>query len=118
MSVKAMYDDYHGEVRDAVANFHGNILVYVLWDGDLLFGAPGTLQVAPDMPFAAFRDEALAPAYAGHPDWPRVRWQEVRWNLDGTDIEPSSTATLADLGVGHKSMLRFRVPGLGTLATG
>jgi len=110
MSVRALYDNYHGEVADAVANFNGNILVYVLWDGDLLYGAPGTLQVAPDMTFGEFRDQALSPAYAGHPRWPGVDWETVTWNLDGRDITPQPSQTLAALGVGHKSMLRFRTP--------
>lgn len=110
MSVKALYDDYHGEVVDAVANFNGNILIYILWDGDLLYGAPGTLQVAPDTPFGEFRDDALSAAYAGHPHWPGVDWETVTWNLDGRAITPQPSQTLAALGVGHKSMLRFRTP--------
>ncbi|MDZ7754195.1 MAG: phenol hydroxylase subunit P4 [Gammaproteobacteria bacterium] len=115
MTVKAIYDGHHGEVVDAVVNFNGNILLYVLWDGDLLYGAPGTLQVSPNTPFGEFRDDALSPAYAGHPHWPRVDWQRVSWNLDGKDIAPLNHESLAALGAGHKSMLRFRTPETPTL---
>ncbi|MDR8406958.1 phenol hydroxylase, partial [Acinetobacter baumannii] len=36
----------------------------------------------------------------------------VQYTLDGQTISPESTKTLAELGFGHKSLLRFVTPEL------
>ena len=45
-----------------------------------------------------------------------IDWSTVEWELDGAAFTPDRGQTLAAQGIGHKSMLRFRTPGLNGLA--
>ena len=111
MPVKAMYD-YQGEPKDVQENFHGNQLVYLGWDKHLMFCAPVCLPLPPDMPFGALVQEVLPGVYSSHPDWERIDWGRVEWTLDQQPFTPALDRGLADQGIGHKSLLRFRAPGL------
>ncbi len=112
MSVKAVFDDYTGPVRDAVENFHGNQLVYVAWDEHLMFPCAAVFPLPPEMTFAALIAEVLPPVYGAHPDFAKIDWQNVHWTLDGGEFTPDPNASLAANGVGHKSLLRLATPGL------
>lgn len=104
--------DYKGEVKDKVANFHGNQLVYLHWEDHLSFCAPLAFPFPPDMPFGAILDEVLPTYYGMHPDWKEVDLAKARWTLDDEEFQPDPEKSLKDLGVGHKSLLRFWTPGL------
>lgn len=111
MSVQATYD-YRGTPRDKVENFHGNQLVYVLWNKHLMFCSAHCVPLPPDMPFGALVKEVLPGMYDSHPDWAKVDWDQVEWTLDRQPFTPDMEKGLADQGIGHKSMLRFTTPGL------
>lgn len=98
--------------RDAQANFHGNILVFVHWEDHLSFCSAVAFPLPPDMPFGALLADVLPAHYGKHPDWARADLGEARWLLDGRDFTPDPGRSLADQGVGHKSLLRFWTPGL------
>lgn len=112
MPVNAYFDDYEGVVKDRVENFHGNQLVYVNWDKHLLFSAPFTLMVPPEMTFTDFVHEVMDGAFNPHPEWKKVDWQAVQWLRDGQSFEPQWDHTLASQGIGHKCFLRFQTPEL------
>ncbi len=116
MSVKAISDDYRGEVLDAVENFHGNQLLFVGWDDHLMFCAPLALALPPETPFRKLTGEILADAYGYHPDWARVDWSRAEWLSSGEPFAPDPDKTLAELGLGHKACLRLRTPGLTGIA--
>ncbi|WP_028311572.1 phenol hydroxylase subunit P4 [Derxia gummosa] len=102
--------------KDAPANFHGKQLLFVGWDRHLMFYAPMTLCVEPAMTFGALREQALPTLWGRHPDFARIDWSAVQWLASGEPIAPRDDATLAELGLGHKTLLRLRTPGLEGLA--
>jgi phenol/toluene 2-monooxygenase (NADH) P4/A4 len=113
MPVQAIRSDYVGEVKDRIELFHGNQLVYVSWDQHNMVCAPVAFPLPPAMPFGALVDQVLAgSAYAAHPDWPKVDWKKVEWFKSKEPFQPAFTKSLADNGIGHKTLLRFRTPGL------
>ncbi|BBD79562.1 phenol hydroxylase subunit P4 [Aerosticca soli] len=111
MPVRAMYD-YKFEPRDRLEHFHGNQLLYLEWQRHLLFAFPMCVPVPPDLPFGAVMKEILPSLYGSHPDWARVRWDAVDWELDGAVFQPAPERGLAAQGIGHKSFLRFTARGL------
>ena len=112
MPVKAITPDYRGDIRDRRENFGGNIIVYVGWDEHLLFCAAKTFLLPPDMPFQALREQVLAEGFGQHPDFEHIKWSEVQWQLNDAPLQPDDGKTLAELGFDHKSLLRFKTPGL------
>jgi phenol hydroxylase P4 protein len=114
MSVVAIQPDYasHTEVRDARANFHGNIVVYVHWEKHLSFCAALAFPLPPAMPFGALVEQVIKPHYAAHPDAAKIDWGGVTWQIDGAPATPDLAASLEANGIGHKSLVRFWTPGL------
>ncbi|VTZ28376.1 Phenol hydroxylase P4 protein [Methylocella tundrae] len=102
--------------RDRVENFHGLQLVHFLWERHLMFASPITAPLSAATPFSAVIGEVLPMLYSKHPDFAAINWNAVEWDCDGVPFTPDLALTLADLGVGHKSLLRFRTPGLEGLA--
>jgi len=103
---------YEFEPLDKVENFHGNQLTYINWEHHLLFCTPVCLPLPPDMPFGALVKEVLPGIYSQHPDFEKIDWDKVTWTLDGKDFTPDMTKSLGENGLGHKSLIRFRTPGL------
>jgi phenol hydroxylase P4 protein len=64
------------------------------------------------MPFGALMQEVIPSAYGNHPEFEKLDWSTVTWELDGEALMPDPEASLKDNGVGHKSMLIFTTPGL------
>jgi phenol/toluene 2-monooxygenase (NADH) P4/A4 len=112
VGVRAAYEDYSGTVSDAAENFRGNQVVYLGWDRHLMFATPVALPLSPAMPFTALVEQVLPGADGLHPEFARIDWNDVQWQLDGRAFEPARDASLADNGIGHKSVLRFVTPGL------
>lgn len=111
MPVQAMYD-YRGTPKDVEENFHGNQLVYIGWEQHLMFCAPVCLPLPPEMPFGALIKDVLPGVYGSHPDWEHIDWEQVEWQMDDKAFKPDMEAGLKDQGIGHKSVIRFRTPGL------
>lgn len=112
MPVIALEPGYTGEVRDRVENFHGNQLVFFGWDQHRLFCSPFTLPLPPDMPFGALVDNVIVPLLGAHPEGAAIDWAQVQWLRGDAPFTPDAEASLADNGLGHKSLLRLRTPGL------
>ena len=116
MAVQALYENYGGPVRDKVENFHGMQLVYVGWDEHMMFPFAATFPLPPQMPFGALLKDVLPAAYGVHPDFAQIDWAAAQWQLDGKSFVPDQEKSLADNGIGHKSLLRFATPGLSGIA--
>lgn len=112
MSLKTLKPGYSGEVKDRLENFNGNQLLYVGWDHHLMFCAPFTLAVSPDMPFGQLRDQVMASVFSPHPEWTQINWDSAGWLLNGKAFVPQLDASLQAQGIDHKSLLRFQTPEL------
>jgi phenol hydroxylase P4 protein len=64
------------------------------------------------MPFTALVEELIPTYYGMHPDFQSLSWELVEWKIDGKPVIPDISKSLADNGVGHKSLICFRTPGL------
>ena len=105
-------DGYVDIVKDKVENFHGNQLVYVSWDDHLIFSAAQAFPLPPEMPFGALISDVMTPVFNLHPDFAKINWPAVEWTVDGETFSPIMEASLKDNGVDHKSLIRFKTPGL------
>jgi phenol hydroxylase P4 protein len=112
MAVAAITENYIGERKDRVENFHGNQILYIGWDHHLMFCAPVAVPVPPDTPFNKLVEEIIPGAFSLHPDFSRVEWDKVQWHLNGEDFQPQLDKSLIEQGVDHKSVIRFATPGL------
>ncbi len=112
MATIAINDNYQGPKRDQAANFGGNILVYIGWDNHLLFCSAKTFPLPPQMTFGDLKAGVLPEGFGQHPDFNQIDWDAVQWNLNGEELTPADDQSLADLGFDHKSLLRFKTPGL------
>lgn len=112
MAVQAAYEDYTGQVADAVDKFHGNQVVYIGWDGHMMFPFAAAFPLPPDMPFAALVKDLLPSVYAVHPDFASIDWSRASWLLDGEPFAPDPGKSIGANGIGHKSLLRLVTPGL------
>ncbi|CAG0911761.1 unnamed protein product, partial [Cyprideis torosa] len=70
------------------------------------------------MPFQALISDLLPGAFSAHPDFAEIEWDKVEWSLDQIPFTPDVGASLKDNGVGHKSVIRMRTPGLNGIAGG
>lgn len=112
MPVKAITDNYTGEVKDRRENFGDQQIVYVGWDRHLMFPAPFAFLVPRDMPFSALMAEVLPVSFSVHPDWSQINWDQVQWLLNGASFTPNPNQSLLAQGIDHKSVLRFQTPEL------
>lgn len=115
MSVAAI-GSYEFEPLDRVENFHGNLVTYWHWEEHLMYCAAVALPLPPDMPFEKVMTEVLPDVYGLHPEATRIDWSAVEWLLDGVPFKPDPAKSLRENGIGHKSVVRFRTPGLDGLA--
>ncbi|EIJ36692.1 phenol hydroxylase subunit P4 [Thiothrix nivea] len=112
MAVKTLKGEYPIVMMDSVDRFHGNQLVFIGWDYHTSISTAGAYPLPPDMPFGALTEAVLPSVMGPHPDFPQIQWDKVEWMLDGESFTPDMGKSLKDNGVGHKSLIRFRTPGL------
>lgn len=111
MAVAAI-KEYVGENMDRVENFHGNQLLYVGWEDHLMFCAPFAFPFPPAMRFGDVIEKVLPGAFGYHPDWAKIDWSKVEWFKSGQPWAPNFAKSLAENGLRHKDVIRFRTPGL------
>ncbi|MDR3004582.1 MAG: phenol hydroxylase subunit P4, partial [Acidovorax sp.] len=87
-------------------------LLYIVWEAHLMFCSPVALPLPPDMPFGALAQAVLPDVYGAHPDFARIDWSAVQWFKSGQPWSPDASKSLADNGLTHKDVIRFRTPGL------
>ena len=112
MTVKSMNGEYPEVFMDSVDKFHGNQVVYIGWDYHTSICTANAYPLPPEMPFGALTEAVLPTVLGPHPDFPKIEWDKVEWLLDGEAFMPDMTKSLAENGVGHKSLIRFKTPGL------
>lgn len=112
MPVKAIKPGYHGEFRDRVENFRGQQLLNICWEKHTMFGWPMCIPVPPEMPFGALLEQVLPGIYGAHPDFARIKWNEVQWATAKGPFTPDPSKSMVEHGFKHKTQIRFRTPGL------
>lgn len=112
--------DLAQDVRDAQstpapsdsATRFSQAVVYIAWDEHMLFAAPMALQLSLDTTFDDLMHKVLPTLYGTHPQFALIRWEQVQWFRSSTMFTPRASSSLAAQGFTHKSVLRFRTPGL------
>lgn len=110
MPVRAINNNYQFEPRDQQANYQDNILLYIGWDAHLLFCSAKAFLINPNTTFGDVLDTLMPAGFSQHPDFKDIDWTCATFNLDGTVITPNREQKLSELGVMHKSLLRFATP--------
>lgn len=110
MSVAAV-KEYDFPPKDVRENFPAPLL-YIGWEDHLLFCAPFCLPLPPDMPFGVLPTVVLPGVFGWHPDFQKIDWGQVQWFKSGQPWQPDPAKSLADNGLAHKDVIRFRTPGL------
>ena len=110
MSVAAVGDYQHAS-HDGATRFE-HPLLYIGWDEHMMFAAPIVQMLPLNTPFDALIHKVLPKLYGEHPDFATIQWDKAQWFRGSTMVMPKRADTLADHGFGHKSVLRFRTPGL------
>lgn len=104
MAVKALYD-YTFPSADRAENFGDDQLVYVTWAGNPLFCSAACFRVPKAMPFGEFVSGVVEPWAGSDPDFDATAVSN--WKLFDATLTADTSASLADLGVGHKALLSF-----------
>lgn len=110
----ATYDFPSLGAADAYAPM-GLQLVYVGWDQHTLMCAPFCWPLPPQMPFGDLVHGVIPTGYGSHPEWSQIDWDTVEWTRSGEPFQPDFSTSLAENGIGHKEIIRFRAPGLNGL---
>lgn len=110
MTVTAL-KPYSFPPQDTVEKFPAPLL-YFGWEEPLMFPAPFCLPLPPDTPFGALEAQILPSIYGSHPDFSKIDWSGVQWTMSGKPFTPDRQKSLAENGIGHKTLIRFRTPGL------
>ncbi|GAA0672024.1 phenol hydroxylase subunit P4 [Streptomyces thermocarboxydovorans] len=80
-------------------------LVHVLWRNNMTFCAAACFRAPKTMTWADFTAGMVEPWAASDPGF--VPGSAREWTLDDAPLSPEPHESLADLGVGHKSLLTF-----------
>lgn len=111
----ASVGEYPSTHLDSVDKFHGAQLLYIGWDHHTLFCAPFCWPFPPDMKFGDVVHGVMPGAFGYHPEFAQIDWATVTWLKSGRPFAPDFDRSLAENGIGHKDVLRFRTPGLNGL---
>lgn len=112
MPVKFIGAAYDFPCANQVENYGGDINVYVVWDHHLMYCAPHTYRLSPDMVFRDFLEQVFAPDYQQHPDTGKVDWDQGVWQLENEPWQPDLDKSFAGNGIAHNSFIRVTTPGL------
>ena len=105
MTVKALYD-YEFPSADRAENFGDDQLVYVHWEGNLFLVSAVAFRAPKAMPIGDFVEGMVKPWASSDPDFDPSAM--TAWRLFDDPIDVTATASLAELGIGHKGLLKFR----------
>ena len=102
---------YEFAPKDTVDKFPAPLL-YIGWEDHIMLCAPFCAPFPPVMKFGDMVKGALPGFFGAHPDFARIDWDKAEWFKSGQPWKPDFEKSLADNGLGHKDVIRFRTPGL------
>jgi phenol hydroxylase P4 protein len=103
---------YDGIAKDAEANFNGKRLIYLGWDGHLMFYASICLCLSGDTCFSELQENILPQCFGYHPDFKLIDWENAVWLRGNIPFKPDMEASLDKNGVTHKTLIRLNTPSL------
>jgi phenol hydroxylase P4 protein len=77
-----------------------------------MFCAPFAFPLPPTMPFGAVQSSVIPGAFKAHPECSKIDWNTAQWFKSGKPWTPDPAKSLAENGLQHKDVIRFRTPGL------
>lgn len=102
MAVRAI-GEYDFPSRSRQELYGDDQLVNVWWRNNMWFCAAACFRAPRQMTWGDFRAQLLDPLLACDPDFgPGTRFE---WSVDDKPVSPVEGQTLAELGVGHKSLI-------------
>ena len=104
MSVKAI-GPYEFPPADPRENYGGHLVFFGYNEGNLFFASVGTFRAPAETPWTLFRSGMLDPWLSADPDVDLSTLSN--WRVDEAPIVPRESDTLASLGIGWKSVVRF-----------
>ena len=105
MTVKALAP-YKFAPLDRQELYGDDMLVHVNWDGNLLFCAAACFRAPKAMTWGDFKAQMIDPWAHGDPDYNPDQAKD--WRLGDVPFEPDPAKTLAELGIRHKALVKFR----------
>lgn len=87
-------------------------LLFLGWEDHKMFCAPFAVPFPPDLKFGDMCRGAFAGIFGAHPDFARIDWDKAEWFKSGRPWTPDHGKSLAENGLAHKDVIRFRTPGL------
>ncbi|MFO0585810.1 MAG: phenol hydroxylase subunit P4 [Anaeromyxobacter sp.] len=97
--------------KDTVDKFPAPLL-FVGWEDHKMLCAPFAVPFPPTLKFGDMCRGAFQPIFGAHPEFSKIDWAKVEWFKSGKPWKPDHEKTLAENGLGHKDVIRFRTPGL------
>ncbi|MDO5624608.1 MAG: phenol hydroxylase subunit P4 [Pseudomonadota bacterium] len=110
MPVKSI-GSYDFAAKDTADKFPAPLLFFG-WEDHKMFCSPMGVPFPPTMKFGEMCQGAFAGIFGAHPDFAKINWSEAEWFKSGQPWQPDMDKTLAENGLGHKDVIRFRTPGL------
>ncbi|MBS0468546.1 MAG: phenol hydroxylase subunit P4 [Proteobacteria bacterium] len=114
MAVKSL-GNYNFAPKDTVDKFPAPLL-YIGWEDHKMLCNPYCVPMPSATKFGELVQGVLPGMYGVHPDFAHIEWDKAEWFMSGKPFTPDMDKTLAEHGIGHKSVIRFRTPGLTGLA--
>ena len=114
MPVKSL-KPYPAIHRDTQSGYGPVQMIYVCWEGHMLFSAPAALVGPPEAPLRDLLDGQLKTIIQIDPDASQVNWDELSWYQKGEKVDIDLDKSLADNGLKHKHQITFRTPGVNTV---
>jgi phenol hydroxylase P4 protein len=87
-------------------------LLYVGWEDHRMFCAPFAVPFPPALKFGDMCRGAFPGLFGAHPDFAKIEWNQAEWFKSSKPWKPDMDKSLAENGLGHKDVIRFRTPGL------
>jgi len=87
-------------------------LIYLAWDEHMMFAAPLVQSLSPTTTFLDLVQTVMPKLYGEHPQFQQIDWNKTQWFRGSVMFTPRMQGSLAEHGLSHKSVLRFRTPGL------
>lgn len=106
MSVRAITNDYRFPSRSRQELYGDDQLVDVMWQGNPMFCSAASFRAPKAMTWSEFLAGMVDPWASNDPDYTAGTGHD--WTVDDRPIAPDPQASLAELGVGHKSLITFR----------
>lgn len=106
MTVRSL-GTYVFPAKDRQEVYGDDQLVHMLWEGNMLFCSAACFRVPKTMTWSEFKSQMIDPWASADPDYRPD--SATGWRRDEETIDPKPKDTIADLGIPHKGLIRFRV---------